>query len=186
MNRVDVRFQTERRSRTPVRVGIVGVVLVGMALALSSAVFAHSGATGIVKERMDAMKAIGKAMKSLTVMMRGQAEYDADTVKQAAMVVQSHAGQDMTALFPAGSDHPPSEALPAIWQDWPRFELMAGRLAVLAQGLERAADNGIAAASDSPSEPDVETLASLPANQVFTMLTQSCSSCHDAFRLKKN
>ncbi len=177
---------SERRGRTPVRAGMVGVVFVGMALALSSVVLAHSGATGVVKERMDAMKAIGKAMKSLTVMMRGQAEYDAGAVKQAAIVVQSHAGQEMTGLFPAGSNHTPSEALPAIWQDWPRFEAMAGRLAVLAEGLERAADNGIAAASTSPAEPDVETLALLPANQVFTMLTQSCSSCHDAFRLKKN
>ena len=38
---------------------ITSAVLVGVA----SAALAHSGATGIVKERMDAMSAMGKAVK---------------------------------------------------------------------------------------------------------------------------
>ena len=45
------------------------------AIAMTSiglAAFAHSGATGGMKERMDAMSEMGEAMKTLTPMMRGQ------------------------------------------------------------------------------------------------------------------
>ena len=35
------------------------------AICLGTAVFAHANATGIVKERMDGMKAISKAMKTV-------------------------------------------------------------------------------------------------------------------------
>ena len=38
----------------------------------SGTVYAHRGATGIVKKRMDAMTALGSAMKALTAMMRGK------------------------------------------------------------------------------------------------------------------
>ena len=40
------------------------------------AALAHSGATGVVKDRMEAMKAMGDAVKTVTPMMRGEAEYD--------------------------------------------------------------------------------------------------------------
>ncbi len=111
--------------------------------ALAGAVWAHSGATGKVKDRMEAMKEMGKAMKSVAPMMRGEADYSADTVRKAARTIADNAGSALTAHFPEGSIHGPSEALPAIWQDWDRFTALAEQMKVTAQGLERAAGNGL-------------------------------------------
>jgi len=45
-------------------------VSVGFALTLAVAAFAHGGATGLVKERMDGMVAIAKSMKELVGMSK--------------------------------------------------------------------------------------------------------------------
>ncbi len=119
------------------------------ATALAGAAWAHSGATGKVKERMEAMKEMGEAMKSVAPMMRGEAQYDADTLRKAARTIADNAGNALTADFPEGSLHDPSEALPAIWQDWDRFEAIAQQMKATALGLERAANNGIGPTGDT-------------------------------------
>jgi hypothetical protein len=42
--------------------------------------FAHDGATGIVKERMDAMLTLGSTMKSLLKIVKGRVKFDASKV----------------------------------------------------------------------------------------------------------
>jgi cytochrome c556 len=121
------------------RTMVAGLVLTG----LSVAALAHSGATGVVKERMDAMKAMGDAVKQIKPMMSGEAPYDSQTVRDAARVIDSHAGSAMTEKFPEGSTEAPSEALPVIWEEWSRFETLARQLSEAARGLEMAADNGL-------------------------------------------
>ncbi|MFW8635676.1 c-type cytochrome [Cribrihabitans pelagius] len=183
----------------------------------AGAVWAHGGATGIVKDRMDAMADMGKAMKALTPMMQGKAPYDADAVRAAAGRIGGHAGETMTELFPEGTDGMPSEAKPAIWSNWGEFSALAGQLETLSEGLALAADNGLMMAG-SHSTPDMmggggmmggatmmggsgmqgvssmmggapmhaapgrEELAEMPADGVFTMLSQTCSACHSKFR----
>lgn len=110
--------------------------------ALSAAALAHGGATGIVKERMDAMSAMGAAVKSISMMITGATPYDAQIVKSGAAVIQSHAGDALTGLFPEGSQQMASEARPEIWSDWQDFQTLSLRLETLAQGLKLAADNG--------------------------------------------
>ena len=68
---------------------VAAVLIAGTAVTA----FAHSGATGIVKERMDAMLAMGKAVKTVAPMMRGETAYDAGTVSDAARLFQQHAGE---------------------------------------------------------------------------------------------
>lgn len=116
---------------------------------------AHGGATGIVKERMDLMDSIGKAMKSVTEMFQGTTDYDADEVRDAASLIANHGGEAMTRLFPEGSIQAPSEALPAIWQDWERFSALAKDLSVYAKALAEAADNprGGEMHGDGPKSP---------------------------------
>ena len=109
------------------------------------AAWAHGGATGIVKERMDGMSAMGKAVKELTPMMRGQTTYDADQVRSAADVMVTHAGQQMTRLFPEGTGGMLSEALPAVWENWQEFQELAEQLKSYAEGMKLGADNGLAA-----------------------------------------
>ncbi len=78
---------------------VAAVLIAGTAVTA----FAHSGATGIVKERMDAMLAMGKAVKTVAPMMRGETAYDAETVRDAARLFQQHAGESMTKLVPEGT-----------------------------------------------------------------------------------
>ncbi|MEZ5877565.1 MAG: cytochrome c [Tepidamorphaceae bacterium] len=74
----------------------------GLVMAAGATAFAHGGATGIVKERMDAMGDMGDVVKRLSAMMRGETAYDADAVKAGAKTIRSHAGSTMTGLFPEG------------------------------------------------------------------------------------
>lgn len=102
---------------------VAAVLIAGTAVTA----FAHSGATGIVKERMDAMLAMGKAVKTVAPMMRGETAYDAETVRDAARLFQQHAGESMTNLFPEGTGGMPSEAKDEVWTDWDRFAALASR-----------------------------------------------------------
>ncbi len=121
-----------------------------IASSVGLAALAHSGATGVVKERMDAMGEMGDEMKRLAPMMRGQTEYDPDVVRSAADTMIGHAGTQMTELFPEGSNGMPSEALDAIWEDWEEFAALAEALRTSAEGMKLAADNGLAGPGEMP------------------------------------
>ncbi len=69
---------------------------------------AHPGATGIVKQRKDAMMSLGDAMKALTSMIRGKQPYDAQCVKAYAGTIAGHGGESLTGQFPEGSLKHPS------------------------------------------------------------------------------
>ena len=110
---------------------------------LSAAALAHSGATGVVKERMDAMKSMGEAIKQIKPMMSGEAAYDEAAVRAAAQSIAKEAGEAMTSKFPEGSTDHPSEALPRTWDEWERFAALADQLEMAANGLAMAAGNGL-------------------------------------------
>ena len=116
-----------------------GAAIVG----LSAAAFAHSGATGVVKERMDAMKSMGEAIKRIKPMMSGEAAYDEAAVREAAQSIAQEAGEAMTSKFPEGSTDDPSEVLPRTWEEWDRFAKLADQLEMAASGLAMAAGNGL-------------------------------------------
>lgn len=185
------------------------VIIASGALIVSSVAgaIAHSGATGVVKERMMAMGAMGKAMKSLSGMMRGDSTYDAETVRNGAAVLQSHSGEALTKLFPKDSISGPSEALPAIWSDWQEFENLSDKLGRYAEALGRAADKGLQQPASSSGttaqmmmgqgmmgqsmmgnqsmEPDPDMLTQMPVQALFNMTAQTCSVCHTKFRVEK-
>ena len=114
-----------------------------VALGVAGGVLAHSGATGIVKERMDGMVALGKAVKSITPIMMGQEPYNADQVAEFGESVKAHSGEALTALFPEGSGGMPSEAKDNVWTDWDEFVALADYLERLGEGIQQAADNGV-------------------------------------------
>jgi len=120
------------------------LVLGGAAIAgLSVAAFAHSGATGVVKERMDAMKSMGDAIKRIKPMMSGETAYDAAAVREAARALAAEAGTAITGKFPEGSTEHPSETLSRTWEEWDRFTALAAQLETAAEGLAMAAGNGL-------------------------------------------
>jgi cytochrome c556 len=172
---------------------------------------AHTGATGVVKERMEAMKAMGDSMKELTAIMRGQQDYDAGRVRALATRIGEHGGEAMTELFPEGSLDHPSEALPTIWSNWERFSDLAIRLDDYASALAAAADNQRPAGGAMQGQgmmqgqsmmqgqgmmsggmmgtgqgPTPEMLAQMPPDAVFLHLADTCSACHQDFRKKQN
>ena len=123
----------------------------GIASLSAGLAFAHGGATGVVKERMDGMAAMQEAVKSITPIMRGQTEYDADAVGSFAAAVEMHSGEAMTSLFPEGTGGKPSEAKDDVWSDWEGFEKLAMQLETLGRALGEAADNGLASGASTPS-----------------------------------
>ena len=182
-----------------------------IAVATSSvavAALAHGGATGIVKDRMDAMMAMGKSVKAVAPMMRREILYDAAAVKSAAQVFAVHSGEAMTELFPEGSGGGASDATPEVWSEWEKFEALAAQLGTYANGLALAADNGLSDAMGSQTgagmmgsgstnsmtgttgmmggsvEPMMD-FAEMPADMAFNMVAQTCASCHATFREKE-
>ena len=180
------------------------------------AAFAHGGATGTVKERMDAMLVMGKAVKAVAPMMQGETPYDAETVRDAARLFQRHAGESMTKLFPEGTGGMPSEAKDEVWTEWDRFAALATQLEEYSEGLERAADNGLGGMNGNASMGgatmmgggsmmgsansmmggstmmggnnmmDAAAIAEMPADAAFAMTTQVCSACHERFRAEED
>ena len=139
------------------------------ALVGAGAALAHSGATGIVKQRMDAMSAIGDDMKKIGLKLRGSAPFDAGQAQAAARAIAHHASH-MDTLFPPGSLSPPTEALPAIWDNWDEF-------AGLTEALNRRADGLAQLAGSGASEAEIAAQ--------FQALGKTCSACHEKFRIKK-
>jgi len=192
-----------------VQAGICAALGLFFIIAAYPTVSAHTGATGVVKERMDLMKALGDAMKQLNAMFANEAPYDAEKVKLAAGVIEKHAGDQMTRLFPEGPVEHPSEALPVIWKSWAEFEDWADQLRTYAVALAAAAGNerghmsgqggmmgqgsmmaqgAMMAQSRMMGEaqrPEPDKLRSMPPDAAFTWVTNTCSGCHTKFRLKK-
>ncbi len=181
---------------------IITSIIAGVAVA-------HEGATGIVKQRMDAMSVMGKNIKLLVPMMQGKSNYDAQIVRDAALEIKSHSGETMTKLFPKmdmemDMTKNVSKAKPVIWQDWDKFSDLSNQLLILTDGLAQAANNGLADKSDAnndaagsasmmggsssmmggapKADPTLEELAKMPADSVFKLVTNSCAACHTQFR----
>ena len=136
---------------------IFGVLIAAPAFAL-----AHSGATGIVKKRRETMKDVGAMMKELGAMVKGDARFDASTVARRAGDLKIHTAS-MPALFPEGSIHGPSEALPQIWKNFEGFSRIASDLETAASALS-----------------SVTEATALPAALIAAGKT--CKACHSDYR----
>lgn len=188
---------------------IVGFIIASALGVVSTVVIAHGGATGIVKERMDAMSDMKDSMKSVSNMFKGNEPYDANKVRVAAEVIKGHSGEQLTKLFPEGSLKHPSEAKLIVWSEWDRFDKLAKHLGVLSEGLSKAADNIEPPASTNEMMGGSSMMGNggmmgessmmggghmmltadeygeMPVEMVFKMVTDNCSSCHTRFRKEK-
>ena len=124
---------------------IVGLVIVGIIaippLEIAPRAYGHTGAKGVVKERMDLMQTLAKSVKAIKGAMVAPGAPTAagrKTIAAGAAVIEGHALR-MLKMFPAGSGAHPSEALPSIWKDWPGFRKSARALATAAGKLKTSA-----------------------------------------------
>ena len=139
---------------------------------ITAAAFAHGGATGIVKERMDGMMAMGKALGSVANIFKGEAKYDVGNIEAAAAIIKEHA-LEIEKLFPDTHDSRKgkgTEALPSIWENQDDFNAIARELAKRSDEMAE-----VAKTNDE---------AQLKAS--FANLAKTCSGCHRDYRKSKN
>ena len=138
------------------------LLAVSAGLLLSVAAFAHKGATGIVKERMDNFKASQVALKQI---LAASKRNDFEAIVPLANQIKNWA-EIMPTKFPSGSDGPPSEAAPAIWTDFEGFKSAAKENFEAARSLEVTALNGEAKATA----------------KAIQQLAGTCKACHQSYR----
>ena len=143
-----------------------------MSLLLGGLVYGHSGVTGIIKERMDAMKDMGDKSKVVADMFKGKAAFDQAAVVDAAESFILH-GKGMKEVFPDTHESrhgKKTEALPVIWEEWDDFAAQVDEFVALSESLAQTAQAGA----------DERALKA-----AFFKTTKSCSSCHERFRKPK-
>ena len=128
-------------------------------LFLGANAFAHEGATGLVKERMDSMSAIARSTKQIKQAL--QEPRDGAAIRRAAHSIAAQSGSAMVKLFPYGSDRHPTKAKPEVWSNKAAFSELAARL------KDRA-----------------DALTAQPSMANFKQMTAVCGACHKAFRAK--
>lgn len=138
-------------------------------LAITGTTFAHEGAMGIVKVRMDAMSAIGDNMKSISAMLTGKADFDGDLIAKQAREISGHAAS-FPDHFKEEIEDKYTEASPAIWQKPDEFKKISADLAAYADTLGQKAVG---------SEDGKLLMAD------FKELAGTCKTCHEQFRVKK-
>ena len=139
---------------------------------LAGIVYSHTGATGIVKERMDAMLDMGDKSKLVADMFKGKSEFDRNAVADVADAFVSH-GVRMAELFPdtdesRNGSH--TEALPRIWEEWDEFSNQVTEFVELSESLK----------STVSTTDDINRL-----RKAFFKTTKGCSGCHKRFRKPK-
>jgi cytochrome c556 len=135
--------------------------------ALITGLGAAAAFAGPIEERQALMREDGKAGQELFKMFKGEAAYDAATVKRDGDLIVKNL-EKLATLFPPGSDAGPPEtyAKAEIWTD--------------PEGFKAAGDAAYKAAkavADSTDEASFK--AAVPA------LGESCGGCHKKFRSPK-
>ena len=125
---------------------------------------AHSGATGIVKERMDYFKDSQDNLKKIRAYIKNE---DYSSIIPLANSIASWSAK-MPDYSPAGSDMEPSEASPKIWSDFEGFTAAAQLNWRATISLSKAASVG-----------DRDSVIA-----AFRETAQSCKSCHERYRLR--
>ncbi len=147
------------------------LITVTLASSMAVAAFAHKNVTGIIKERMDGMMAMGKALGSVADMFKGKTKYDAAKVGSAAEIVLGHA-VNIDKLFPdtkASREGKGSDALPVVWEKRDVFLAMAKELEKRAGELKT-----VSATGDEKA-----------VRMSFGKLAKTCGTCHTDYRKPK-
>jgi len=129
---------------------------------LSIGAMAHAGAEGVIKERMDRFKENKEAMKAI----KGNLTGDAAVIAQKASEIEAWANE-MVNFFPEGSNQSPSEALPAIWENFDDFTTKASANAKAAANLKTLAQSGADAGA---------------LTNGFKALGKTCKDCHNDYK----
>lgn len=123
------------------------------------------GMSPAITQRQDAMKAVGAALGQVPPVMRNERPWDGPAMATAAGTIVTQL-TTAKALYPAGSTHANSRALPAIWERKAEFDGLFDRAVDAARNLQQLAAAGNEAGFRA----------------AFPALGQSCGACHTPFR----
>jgi cytochrome c556 len=147
----------------------VATIMLLVGLASVTNVIAHGGATGVIKQRMDAMSDMAGAMKKMAPVVKGKSAFNRVLFIESGKLIAGHSAM-LPDLFPVGSIEGSSEALPAIWQQWDDFMSLSNRTKTNAEKLVNMAQDG----------------AELrPLTKQFVKIAGDCKACHKNYRKKK-
>ena len=136
----------------------------------SISAIAHSDEGGdierAVEYRQGVMNILGWNMKSISGMLKGKMEYDAEKIKTHAHDIASVASLDIMSGFPEDSEHEDSAALADIWMDFENFEQKMADFRTAAEAMNTAAQSGDKAA----------------VGNAMQGLGKSCKGCHKPFK----
>ncbi len=146
---------------------IVGMVFL---LGLASQAQAVDEPENVIKYRQSVMKAINGHMGAIVSVAKGEVSYVGDVVVHAQSV--NAMSKLLVGIFPEGSGQMGStktRALPAIWDDFSKFEAAAKALQTESAKMVEVAASG-----------DLGAIGAQLKN-----MGKACGGCHKAFRQKK-
>ncbi len=160
---------TTGKKRT--RALIVSTLGAAALLAVAAIAEAQTNAAQTIGARQEAMKAQGAAMKTLTLMVRGETAWDQEAAIKAAFVL-SDSSKAIPVVFPQGTgfEAGKTSALPVIWQQWTDFQDKAKSLTTESEKLTR-----LARANDVDG-----------VKAQFPNVGKTCGGCHETYRAKSN
>ena len=155
-------------------------------------------ADDVIALRQTDMKAMAAAAKTMAEMFRDPASYSSSQFRNAAGSIAARSGDVLADHFASGLDDPKSKAKPEIGTERERFERLADDLGDYARALETAAVDNPGPMTDrmrmkpggamggGPLGTHVRNeaaLSSIPAEHVFHLMLQTCTTCHARFRM---
>ena len=124
--------------------------------------FAHEGATGIIKERMDKFKESKQLMKTINA---GLQQDNFKVIEESAQMLLIWS-KEMHNFFPNGSDVSPSEASSDIWLNAEEFKKAIKKFEIASLEL----------INQSNTNDRDKTI------NAFRNLAGTCKGCHEKFR----
>ena len=143
-----------------------------MGLFHTSVIFAHTGASGIIKERMESMKVLSAESKAVSKILKGKTPYSEEVVKTAADNFVFHA-EAMRTHFPdtvESREGNLTEALSSIWLKNTEFN----------KQVERFVSRANAFRDSAYSTSDLDALS-----ESYIEVAKECRSCHKVYRKPK-
>jgi cytochrome c556 len=122
----------------------------------------------VVKYRQSVMKAMAAYMTLMSLELKGEVSYPAQTALHAEGL--NRIAKELPDIFPASSSpgQTRTEAKAELWRDWPKFISAA-----------RALDDQSAKLAAAAKAGNRKGIA-----EGFTAVGKACSACHDQFRVQ--
>ena len=118
----------------------------------------------VASDREELMEGVRDAAKPVGAMLKGEKEFDADTLQE-SLTVFAEAADKLSSLVPEGSSG--GEASPAIWDDPDGFSA----------AIKKWKDATAAAIEAAPQTLDT-------ARPVMKSVMGNCKSCHEDYRIE--